>query len=353
MQAKAVIIGAGFAGAACAYFLGRMGVRDVVLLEREAQAGLHASGKNAGMARQFTPVADVLPLAAEGTRFLYTPPPEVADRPLITPVGSIILCDDTAPYSELLDTAHRCDIAATLIRPSEWASRLPWLPAKLAPHGVWTPTDGVVDIHRFLSGLLRGAQQYDVQYTPHAQVTSIARHGNQHVVRTAHGEWDTNIVVNAAGAWVNEVAAMVHLSTPRFQPLRRHLFATQALPAIDPASPFVWDDCHGWYCRPEGGGLIFSACDETPAMPDDAAIDPAVELRLRRLLAAHCPKLADVPIARTWSGLRTFSPSRRFVTGWDAACPSFFWLAGLGGHGVTCAAAVGRRAAEQIHQRLL
>ncbi len=350
-EARVTIIGAGFAGAACAYFLGQMGVRNVVLLEREAQAGMHASGKNAGMARQLTPDPTVLPFTAEGIRFLYDPPPEVASQPLIAPVGSIILFDASSPYDALLHEAHRHGIQASLIRPIEWHSRVPYIPTTLAPRAVWTATDGVVDIHAFLTGLIRGAQHHGVEYVPQARVERVHRQKTRIVVTTTAGEVETQAIVNAAGAWASQIAALCDIAQPQFQPLRRHLYMSTRMPHIDPTAPFVWDDRHGWYCRPESGGLLFSACDETLVAPDDDDIDPAIHIRLAELLTQHCPALADTQIARAWSGLRTFGPERRFHMGWDAAMPNLYWLAGLGGHGVTCAAAVGRYAAEQIHRR--
>lgn len=353
MQATVTIIGAGFAGAACAYFLGRAGVRGVVVLEREAQAGVHASGKNAAMARQFTPDVGVMPWAAEGTQFLYAPPREVAERPLITPVGSIILSN--ALYDELaprLAAAHYCGIAATMIRPAEWMNRASFVPATIASHAIWTPTDGVIDIHAYLTGLLRGARHWGVEVVTNAPVQSIQQRSGRFIVTTPQDEIESPVIVNAAGAWVNEIAAMTNIGAPRFTPLRRHLLLSEPVPHIDPRTPFVWDDTHGWYCRPESGGLLFSPCDETPVAPDDTLVDPAIPERLATLLSQHCPSLAGLRIVKCWSGLRTCAPDRRFVMQWDPQCRGFFWIAGMGGHGVTCAAAIGRRAADAIRERV-
>lgn len=353
MQATVTIIGAGFAGAACAYFLGRAGVRGVVVLERETQAGVHASGKNAAMARQFTPDVGVMPWAAEGTQFLYDPPHEVADRPLITPVGSIILSHVQHDALEpRLATAHGCGIAATVIRPAEWMSRATFIPATIASRAVWTPTDGVVDIHAYLTGLLRGAQHYGAKVVTNAPVQSIQQRGDRFIVMTPQEEIESRVIVNAAGAWVNDIAALVDIDAPRFMPLRRHLLLSEPVPRIDPTTPFVWDDAHGWYCRPESGGLLFSPCDETPVAPDDVLVDPAIQEQLATLLAQHCPSLAGLRIVKSWSGLRTFAPDRRFLIQWDPQCHGFFWIAGMGGHGVTCAAAIGRRAAAMIRERV-
>ena len=77
-------------------------------------------------------------------------------------------------------------------------------------------------------------------------------------------------------------------------------------------------------------------------------MDPAVLEGLFTSLRELAPQLADRPITRYWTGLRTFAPDRRFVIGWDPWNPRLFWSAGLGGHGMTSGLAVGAVAAERF-----
>jgi D-arginine dehydrogenase len=136
------------------------------------------------------------------------------------------------------------------------------------------------------------------------------------------------------------------------RPFRRHLIVSAPADEIDRRWPYVWDVSHGLYFRPEGGGLLLSACDETPAVADVCVADPAVAEQLARKVDLFMPRLADVSVRRMWAGLRTLAPDENFVIGPDPQVEGFIWCAALGGHGVTASAAVGRMAAEAVGGRV-
>lgn len=351
---RVCIIGAGFAGAACAYFLTRAGVRDVVVLEQEEQPGEHASGNNAAMARQFILDPDIQAMAIRGTQFLYQPPDEVSVRPLIRAIGSLILFDAASEQSmrQAVAAGHARGLPSTVIQRAECEARVPVLSGADFSGAIWTPTDGVVDTHAYLHGLLAAAQARGAHVVTRAMVRAIRRVDGGVEVATASGTWQCQVLVNAAGAWADGIAEAAGVAPRGLQALRRHLFQSILMPTVDPGWPFVWDNTHEYYFRPESGGLVLCACDETPFAPGIARVDPSTVQQLAEKLARHCPQLADIRVAKTWAGLRTFAPDRKFVIGWDIAAPSFYWLAGLGGHGVTCAAAVGEKAAAEILTRV-
>ncbi|MBI2343867.1 MAG: FAD-binding oxidoreductase [Deltaproteobacteria bacterium] len=348
-----VIIGAGLAGAATAYFLAKSQRVRVTLLEREGQAGIHASGKNAAMARQFVLDPTILPHALRGTAFLYHPDPAVAETPLIRPVGSIIFFHDSQSgrILESLATGQKAGLMSMLILPSECHSRVPILTEMAYHRAIWTPTDGVVDVDALLRGFISGALSHGAEYRLNARVEQILWHTNGVTIETARDTVRADFVVNAAGAWADQIATYAGVSPQTLQPMRRHLLMTVPSSLIDPQWPFVWDDAAGWYFRPESGGLLCSPCDETPVTPDDTSIDPEMSSCLAEKLLPVAAPLAELQIARCWSGLRTFTPQRRLCVQWDPHHPAFYWVAGLGGHGVTCAASVGETAAAEILQR--
>ena len=112
--------------------------------------------------------------------------------------------------------------------------------------------------------------------------------------------------------------------------------------------PFVWDVSREVYFRPESDGLLLSPCDASEAPPGVPETDPAAADLLHEKLSLAFPSLSDVPLARTWAGLRIFSPDGRFMIGPDPALQGFFWAAALGGHGVTTSSAVGALAADLV-----
>jgi D-arginine dehydrogenase len=155
-------------------------------------------------------------------------------------------------------------------------------------------------------------------------------------------------VVNAAGPWASGVASLAGATCVPLSPCRRHLFTTGALGWADRDWPIVWDASHDFYLRPEPPGLLLSPCDETPCDPGLPATDPAASALLASKLARFMPGLSDLPLARSWAGLRVLAPDGNFVLGRDREVEGFVWCAGLGGHGMTTSPAVGRVAAEAV-----
>ena len=112
--------------------------------------------------------------------------------------------------------------------------------------------------------------------------------------------------------------------------------------------PFVWDVSHDIYFRPEGEGLLLCACDQQELPPGDPPVDETVQELLAEKIQNYIPALSRVSISKGWAGFRTLSADGRFVIGWDPKVKGLFWVAGLGGHGVTTSSAVGTLAAELI-----
>ncbi len=164
-------------------------------------------------------------------------------------------------------------------------------------------------------------------------------------VRTPGGRIACRVVVDAAGAWADGVAAMAGLAPLGLSPYRRHIVVTPPQPFVQPSWPLVWHMTEDWYFRPEVGGLLLSPCDQVPWPAGPAQRDSAALELLAEKLAAGCPPLAGLPIQAWWAGLRTLSPDGRFAIGPDPRLQGFFWVAGLGGHGMTGSAAVGDLAA--------
>ncbi|WP_428265229.1 NAD(P)/FAD-dependent oxidoreductase [Haliangium sp.] len=361
-RARVVIIGAGFAGAATAWALTRAGVRDVLVLEREPTCGYHASGRNAALGRQLAEDDHITALTVAGAAFLREPPSGFAHTPLLAPTGSILLVDDEAERDHLAARARRWKLAHELVSPRALAARWPILAEVPSAGGVAFPDDGVIDVHALLEGFLRGARAAGAEVVTSCEVLAIApadgaatEAGGPGPVRvdSARGSVHTEVVVNAAGAWVEAVGRAAGARPPRYAPIQRHLFITGPVPELDHGAPFVWHlGSREFYVRPERTGYLLSGCDETEVAPCDAVPAAAAAEALAGKLAPLAPGLADLGIARAWACLRTFAPDRRPVIGWDPDRPWLFWVAGLGGHGATAAAAVGSRAAALLRERL-
>lgn len=338
-----IIIGGGFAGAATAWWLKRLGVDRVTVLEQEAFPGSHASGKNAGIARQAAPETSVTVLAARSTSFYRHPPEGFCESPVFDPTGGFLL--STVEHDPRMEDLRKSALAAgvhtfpaermDVLEQNPLLKESPFCSALACPH------DGLVDIHALLSAYL----------APVETLTGVTVNGfqvdRQRVtsVKTTQGEFSAGWVVNAAGAWTTPMAALAGAQPIGFTPQRRHLLHTGPLDWVQPHSPYIWSLYPEVYFRPESSGLLLCPCDEMPWEPCSPPADADAPLWLAKRLSATFPHLANIPIARKWSELRTFSPDGLFVIGKDSHLSNFLWVAGLDGHGMTTSAAVGELAA--------
>lgn len=341
-----IVIGGGFAGAATAWWLKKLGVDRVTVLEQEAFPGSHASGKNAGIARQAVPETSVAVLAARSTSFLRHSPEGFCDVPLFDPTGGFLL--STEEHDPRLEALRKSALAAGVhTYPAERTEVLeqnpllkesPFLSALACPH------DGLVDIHALLTAYL----------APVETLTGVMVNGfkvdRRRVVsvKTTQGEFSAGWVVNAAGAWATGIAALAGAQPIGLAPKRRHLLHTGPLEGVRPHAPYIWSLYPAVYFRPESGGLLLCPCDEMPWEPCSPPADSDAPMWLAQRLALAFPHLANIPIARTWSELRTFSQDGSFVIGRDGRLSNFLWVAALDGHGMTTSAAVGELAASLL-----
>ncbi|MFH1419681.1 MAG: FAD-dependent oxidoreductase [Planctomycetota bacterium] len=301
-----LIVGAGMAGASTAYHLARTTDLRILIVERETTPGVHSSGRNASYIRERMEDPAIQPLATQGAEFLRE--------------GTL------AEYT-------RCGALLLGLGDEDVAKHVPVARGK----GLWCPKDGVIDVAALLQSYLSGRKiLFDTE------VRSFSRKNDAIEVTTNRGVITCGLLVNAAGPWAGQLGGLP------LTPLQRHIFVTPPMDWVDPNWPFVWDTFGGLYFRPESGGLLLSACDETAAPPGDYSEDPAVLEDLAEKLASRQPRLSDIAIRHSWVGQRTFAADRRFVIGFDPRNDRLFHVAGLGGHGVTTSYTVGKMAAEMI-----
>lgn len=347
-----VVVGGGFAGAATACFLARTGT-DALLIEAEDHFGLQASGMNAAMARQLTTDDAVNEILRASVTQTMQDDDFWPERVEMRPLGSLLL---TGPgESRLVEAAQRAareGLDCRVLERGEAVKFVDVLGDTDFERAVFTASDGVVDIHALLWRYLRVARVCGARLVCGARVESVQVEGGRIAgLQTTRGRVRCRVLVNAAGAWANTIAAMAGLSPLAMAPYRRHLMTTPPLPFANPRWPFVWDTTHEYYFRPEVGGLLLSPGDEDPVEPGPVHRDPRALELLAEKLARHCPRLAGVPVSRWWAGLRTITRDGRFAVGWDARLKGFFWVAGLGGHGMTASCSVGRFAADLLAGR--
>ncbi|MBP1608483.1 MAG: dependent oxidoreductase [Acidobacteria bacterium] len=344
-----VIVGGGIAGAATAYFLTQQGLRDVIILEREQTAGAHSTGRNAAILRTLIPENLLRRLAREAAEFYRHTPAGFSENPLLDPVGICLAAREGHSPGLLACLGDGNEKGAPRqVAPETVYKRIPQLAPGLAT--VLEQSDeGVLDVDAILQAFLRAACRNGAELRTSCEAVKL-RVGSKSVlgVETPAGFLPAERVIIATGGWAASLAANAGYPIP-LVPHRRHLLVTEPLPQIDRHWPVIWIFGDEFYFRPESGGLLMCGCDAVPVPPDQGeVVDPSQIEGIATKAARWLPSLSDARVARSWAGMRTFAPDQQFVVGADPRLRGLFWVAGLGGHGITCAPMFGKIAAELI-----
>ena len=349
LDCDVAVIGAGIAGASAAAFLAPHA--RVLILEAESQPGYHTTGRSAAFLAESYGAPLVRPLTRASKRFYLSAPPGFADVPLSHPRGALYVFDEAGRARAEADAAAFArDIAGVrLLEADEAHALVPVLRREKLAGGVLDPECRDLDVAAIHQGFLRRARAGGAELVTEARVTALDREGAHWRVRLADGrEIRAGRVVNAAGAWVDEVAKAAGLAALGFRPLRRTIviFAPQTV-TVDPHWPVVIEIHETVYFKPETGRILASPADETPSPPCDAQpedIDVAIAVdRIQQWTTLDVPRIAN-----KWAGLRTFAPDRVPVVGEDPRAPGFYWCAGQGGYGIQTAWAMGRLTAAVV-----
>lgn len=340
-----LVVGGGIAGASAAYFLAERG--RVAVLEREDATGYHSTGRSAALFTETYGNAAIRALTVASGPFFRDPPADFAEHPLLHPRGAMIIApaDAEARFKAALAEGQRYVPTVRALDRAEALALSPVLRPDWLAFALHEPDAMDMDVHAIHQGFLRGLRGKGGRIVTGAEVQSVARRGRLWEVATPAGTFAAPILVNAAGAWADEIAGLAGVRKVGLVPKRRTAFT------IDPPSgldcrvwPMVIDVDETFYFKPESGRLLVSPADETPVPPHDvqpeeldiaeaaARLEAATSLTVRR-------------IVRKWAGLRSFAPDKTPVVGHAPEAPGFVWLAGQGGYGIMTSPSMGRVAA--------
>jgi D-arginine dehydrogenase len=344
-SADVIVIGAGIAGASFACFAARHA--RVVVLEREAQAGMHATGRSAAMYSESYGSAQVRALTRASRPFFDAPPPGFARHPILAPRGALVV--GSAAQADAVRALHDA------VRPHAPSVRLldagavhdlvPVLEPASAHVGLLEPGAADIDVNELHQGYLRALRAAGGELLCNAAPRSIERSQGRWEVDLGGRTLHAPVLVNAAGAWVDEVAALAGVPPIGIEPRRRSAFLFPG-PADVPFArwPLVIDADETWYFKPDAGLLLGSCANADPVAPHDVVPEELdIALGIHRIEAATSLRIRRP--TRTWAGLRSFVADGDLVGGFDAHAPGFFWLAAQGGYGIQTSAAMGQACA--------
>lgn len=343
-----IVIGGGIAGASAASFLAERGA--TLLLERESQPGYHTTGRSAALYSEAYGNAAIRALTTGARPFFLAPPLGFAEHPLLTARGAMFIgrADQVGTLDRTAAETRALQPSIRRIDAAEARRVCPALKADYVAGAVLEPEAMDIDVHALHQGFLRALRARGGRLQTDAEVVGLERSPAGWRVRSPAGEFRGRIVVNAAGAWADEMAKLAGAEPVRLVPKRRTAILFAAPAGCDISRwPLVVDVDETFYFKPDAGKLLGSPADETPSPPCDAQPEELdVALAVERIQQA-----ADLPIARIerrWAGLRSFVADKTPVAGFDPRVEGFFWLAGQGGYGIQTAPSLGRLAAALV-----
>ncbi len=344
-----IVIGAGIAGASVAARLASH--RRVLLLERETHAGYHSTGRSAAMFMESYGPPAVRALTRASRAFFLHPPAGFSDSPLLGPRGAMYLAQ--TGQQEPLRALH-AELAANCpqLKSLDHAQTLAMVPC-LRPEQVHAslldPLAMDIDVNALHQGFLRMLRRNGGELRTRAEVSEARLQNSRWQLTLTNGDQlQAAVVVNAAGAWADQLGKCLGARSIGLVPHRRSAFTFHPPESMEIADwPVVSNLDETWYFKPDAGVLLGSPANADATVPHDVVpedldiataihhIEQATVLQIRR------------PI-RTWAGLRSFVTDGEMVIGWDRSQEGLFWLAAQGGYGIQSAPGASELAASMV-----
>jgi D-arginine dehydrogenase len=344
------IVGAGIGGASLGWsLLARAPSLKLLLLEAEDQPGYHTTGRSAAFYAETYGGPDVQPLTTASKSFFLQPPAGFSETAIVSPRGALHIRHADAPGTlEALEREFaEGGVAHQRLGPEGIRQKLPQLRDEWATTAIWEPGCADIDVAALHQSYLRGIRRMGGTIALSARSERIGRTQGRWSIETPAGPFSAATLVNAAGAWADEVASLAGVPPIGIAALRRTIVVVEVRPEAPADMPVVMDAGGSLYFKPDGGRLWVSPHDETPDVPHDVQPDEMdMAIALDRF-----EQMCDWPIRRLsskWAGLRNFAADRLPVIGPDPAEPAFFWCAGQGGWGIQTAPAAAEMGAAML-----
>ncbi|WP_299424874.1 FAD-binding oxidoreductase [uncultured Shimia sp.] len=333
-----LIIGGGIGGISAAARLAPLG--KTVVLERESALGYHASGRSAAMFEPNYGSPSTVELSHASGDFF-----KQEDGGFLSPRGVMFLAakgEDEA----FKRSCENFDAAPMDLQTA--VNKVPILNTDSIGNIAHHHSGEDIDTDRLIQWFAKSCRAHGGTVHTGQEVVKITKLSNGWEVHTKDQVFHAKMLLNAAGAWVDEVAKLAGITPLNVTPLRRSMARIPAPGGHEVSTwPMLLDIHENWYAKPDAGSLIISPAEEDPMPPFDAWPDDMV---IAEGLARYQEFVTEevTRVEASWAGLRTFSPDRNLVIGPDAADSSFFWVACQGGYGFQSCPAVSQLIADLV-----
>ena len=353
-KARAVIIGGGVIGCSIAYHLGKLGWKDVVLLERK-QLTCGTTWHAAGLIAQLRATQNMTRLAKYSQELYFGLEAETGVATGFKRNGSITVALTDERMEELRRSAAMArafGVEIDEITPGDIAGRYPGLVTGDVVGGVWLSKDGQADPVNITQALAKGARNFGASILQGVKVTAIQQaNGRVTGVETDHGPIAADYVVNAGGMWGREIGAMADVAVP-LHACEHFYIVTEAMPDLAANLPVlrVPDECA--YYKEDAGKILLGAFEpnskpwgmnvipedfEFDSLPEDFDhFEPILERAVERF-----PLLASAGIQTFFNGPESFTPDDRYILGEAPELDNFYVAAGFNSIGIQSAGGAG------------
>ncbi|MBV4475847.1 NAD(P)/FAD-dependent oxidoreductase [Pseudomonas botevensis] len=348
-QADFIIIGGGIAGASTGFWLSPHG--KVIVLERESHPAYHSTGRSAALFTAAYGTAQVRALTQASRAFFDTPPPGFCEHPLLTPRGEMTV-DFTGDAAELNNqylSAKATVPEMQLLSAEQACARLPILRREKVHGAIYDPSASDIDTDALHQGYLRGIRRNNGEVHTDCEVLGLSRDaGGQWQVQTNGQTFSAPIVINAAGAWADQIGALAGAQTLGLQPKRRAAFIFAGPEGVDIHHwPMLVSLDESFYMKPDAGMFLGSPANADPVEPHDVQPEE-LDIAMGIYQIEEATTLTIRRPTRTWAGLRSFVADGDLLAGFDVQVPGLFWVAAQGGYGIQTSPAMGQASAALV-----
>ncbi|HSS68556.1 MAG TPA: FAD-binding oxidoreductase [Nocardioidaceae bacterium] len=332
-----VVVGGGIAGVSIGYELAVD--RRVLVVDMEGALAYHTTGRSAAMYMAMDGNSDVRGLTTASHGYLENP---WGGASLLKPLP-VLFVGWSGRGDAVIELSHEMlplVPEATVLEAREVVALQPLLRPEHIELAVFDPGAMEIDVHALHQGFVRGLRSRGGETAVNERVEAASHAADRWTVKLASGRTvAADVIVNAAGAWADQVADTFGAAPVGLQPLRRSAFMVAGPPGL--GGPMVEEIDEAFYFKPDAGRLLCSPADETPQEPRDARPDQ-LEIARAIELINEATTLDVHHVESSWAGLRSFVADRKPVVGYDPSVDGFFWFAGQGGYGIMTSPALAR-----------
>jgi D-arginine dehydrogenase len=343
MNSDFIVIGGGIAGLSAAARLARHG--RVTVIEAEEALGYHSSGRSVSFSHHGIGNAAVRGLTAWSRGFFETQPESFCETPIARLSPSLYFAtEEMLPaLANLQEEMARFTDAVRLLDEDGLTDACPVIRtgAGAAVRGILDPTGLKLDADALLQSFARELRAAGGTILTGKRISAVEAAGGGWTVTGEDGSrWSAPVLVNAAGAWADRVAALAGVRPIGLQPKRRTIIVIDPPTGMQVADwPFIHTAVSDFYMLPEAGQLLVSPVDEVEDEPCDAQPEE-YDIALAAYRLEQYTTMSVSRVAHRWAGLRSFVADRVPTAGFAADAPGFFWLVGQGGYGLQTAPAM-------------